>query len=34
VVQSGGRLMTALGMICTVLALLRLRNQHFQFAEL
>jgi hypothetical protein len=34
VVQSGGRLMTALGMICTLLALLRLRHQHFHFAEL
>jgi hypothetical protein len=33
VVQSGGRLMTTLGMICTLLALLRLRNQDVPVAE-
>jgi hypothetical protein len=33
VVQSGGRLMTALGTICTLLALLRLRHHNFPVAE-
>jgi hypothetical protein len=33
VVQSGGRLMTALGLVCALFALLRLRHQGFPVAE-